>query len=42
VATELAFLRDLAERGRAGYDFPQRERSLLIDLARTRAAVATR
>jgi RsiW-degrading membrane proteinase PrsW (M82 family) len=41
-ATELAFLRDLAERGRAGYDFPERERSLLADVARTRAAVSGR
>ena len=39
-ATELAFLRDRAERGRAGADFVQRERSLLADVARARAAVA--
>ena len=39
-ATELAFLRDRAERGRADADFQQRERRLLAELARTRAAVA--
>jgi len=39
-ATELAFLRDRAERGRGGADFLQRERALLSDLARTRAAVS--
>jgi hypothetical protein len=39
-ATELAFLRDRAERGAAHEDFVQRERSLLADLARTRAAIA--
>ena len=40
-ATELAFLRDRAERGGADDDFAQRERSLLTDLARTRAAVSS-
>ena len=39
-ATELAFLRDRAERGAAHEDFVQRERALLADLARTRAAIA--
>jgi RsiW-degrading membrane proteinase PrsW (M82 family) len=38
-ATELAFLRDRAERGTAHEDFIQRERSLLADVARTRAAI---
>jgi hypothetical protein len=40
-ATELAFLRDRAERGLADGDFAHRERLLLTDLARTRAAVPT-
>jgi RsiW-degrading membrane proteinase PrsW (M82 family) len=39
-ATELAFLRDRAERNGADRNFGQRERSLLAELARTRAAVA--
>jgi RsiW-degrading membrane proteinase PrsW (M82 family) len=39
-ATELAFLRDRAERGTAHEDFIQRERSLLAEVARTRAAIA--
>ena len=39
-ATELAFLRDRAERGGAHEDFLQRERSLLAEVARTRAAIA--
>jgi protease PrsW len=38
-ATELAFLRDRAERGAAHEDFIQRERSLLTEVARTRAAI---
>jgi protease PrsW len=40
-ATELAFLRDRAERGRVGRDFTDLERTLLADLARTRAAIST-
>jgi protease PrsW len=40
-ATELAFLRDRAERGHAGRDFAQRERALLADLMRSRAAVSS-
>ena len=36
-ATELAFLRDRAERGAEHEDFIQRERSLLTDVARTPA-----
>ena len=39
-ATELAFLRDRAHRGHAGPDFPAREREILAEVARTRAAVA--
>jgi RsiW-degrading membrane proteinase PrsW (M82 family) len=39
-ATELAFLRDRAERGTAQEDFTQRERLLLAEVARTRAAIA--
>ncbi|HEX6920912.1 MAG TPA: PrsW family intramembrane metalloprotease [Actinomycetes bacterium] len=39
-ATELAFLRDRAQRGRAGPDFPARERAALVEVARNRAAVA--
>ena len=38
-ATELAFLRDRAERGTAHEDFVARERSLLAEVARTRAAI---
>ncbi len=38
-ATELAFLRDRAERGTVQEDFTQRERSLLAEVARTRAAI---
>lgn len=40
-ATELAFLRDRAERGHDLADFPDRERQLLIELARTRQAVSS-
>lgn len=40
-ATELAFLRDRAERGRAGSDFPAREQAILGDVARSRAAVVS-
>jgi RsiW-degrading membrane proteinase PrsW (M82 family) len=39
-ATELAFLRDRAERGLGIDDFATRERDLLADLARTRQAVS--
>ena len=39
-ATELAFLRDRAERGAVHEDFVQRERALLADVSRTRAAIA--
>jgi RsiW-degrading membrane proteinase PrsW (M82 family) len=38
-ATELAFLRERAERGRDTSDFPARERELLAQVARARAAV---
>ncbi len=38
-ATELAFLRHRAQRGHAGDDFPEQERALLAEVARTRAAV---
>jgi RsiW-degrading membrane proteinase PrsW (M82 family) len=41
-ATELAFLRDRAARGHLVADFPRRERELLAEVARTRAAAATR
>ena len=37
-ATELAFLRDRIERGHSVADFPRRERELLAEVARTRAA----
>ena len=37
-ATELAFLRDRVERGHSVADFPRRERELLAEVARTRAA----
>lgn len=37
-ATELAFLRDRLERGHPVDDFPRRERELLAEVARTRAA----
>ncbi|MDQ1667496.1 MAG: protease PrsW [Actinomycetota bacterium] len=40
VATELAFLRDRAERGHVE-DFAERERELLAQLARTRRAVSS-
>jgi hypothetical protein len=40
-ATELAFLRDRVERGHSVEDFPRRERELLAEVARTRAAAAT-
>ena len=40
-ATELAFLRERAERGHTGADFVERERHLLTRLARTRAALAS-
>jgi RsiW-degrading membrane proteinase PrsW (M82 family) len=39
-ATELAFLRDRVERGLPVQDFPRRERELLAEVARTRAAAA--
>lgn len=39
-ATELAFLRDRAERGTAGRDFTARERNLLEIVARSRGAIA--
>lgn len=39
-ATEVAFLRDRAERGAGHEDFIQRERSLLAEAARTRVAIA--
>jgi RsiW-degrading membrane proteinase PrsW (M82 family) len=41
-ATELAFLRDRVERGYPVEDFLRRERELLDQVARTRAAVAAR
>ncbi|MGH8894023.1 MAG: PrsW family intramembrane metalloprotease, partial [Actinomycetes bacterium] len=37
-ATELAFLRDRLERGHPVHDFPRRERELLAQVARSRAA----
>lgn len=40
-ATELAFLRDRAERGGVREDFVGRERSLLADVARTRSAIGS-
>lgn len=39
-ATELAFLRDRAERGHAGRNFPMRERQLLATVTRSRSALA--
>ena len=39
-ATELAFLRDRLERGLDVPDFPARERELLAQVARARAAAA--
>jgi hypothetical protein len=39
-ATELAFLRDRAERLGAAPDFATRERSLLAEVAQHRAALA--
>jgi hypothetical protein len=39
-ATELAFLRDRAERGHAPRDFAARERQLLGEVACTRSALA--
>jgi len=38
--TELAFLRDRAERGHPVGDFTARERQLLAELSRSRAAVS--